>query len=108
MGSNPNDGTTKMASGSQAAVPAEPLDAEPLPDPEPGEGGNALGAGNPVPPPQGWGASPFPAGATGVVLPAGADPPAAAPPAGAVPGGEAVPCGSGRTRTGVNAGCVAA
>lgn len=74
MGSAPMGGMKNSEPGSHARAPDVPLEAAPLPEPEPGTGGRALGAGRPVPPPQGRGPS-FPpagaAGAAGVLPPAG-------------------------------------
>ena len=64
MGSAPIVGRQKNRPGIQAAVPAGPLAECPLPDPEPGAGGSASGAGRPVPPCQGLGPG-LPGGAGG-------------------------------------------
>jgi hypothetical protein len=51
MGSVPIGGMRKNALGVNAAAPEGPLDADPLPDADPGAAGRAFGAGKPGSPP---------------------------------------------------------
>lgn len=100
MGSVPIGGMKKNALGVQATAPEGPLEVEPLPEPDPGVGGRAAGAGSPVSPPRGRGPSLPPVGAVGTLPPVDRGLAGARFPAGRAPDGVPVQWDSGRTRYG--------